>query len=105
MIVYEVSINRSVETFITKLEKHTIAKTLRTIDLLERFGFELTFPHTKKIDKNLHELRIRSDQEVRIFYTFKNNAIVLLHGFVKKTQRTPSREIEQARQELKSSQP
>jgi len=55
------------EKFIQSLEKSTIAKTLRTIDLLEKFGYDLKFPHSKKIAKNLLELRIRGRQEIRIF--------------------------------------
>ncbi len=38
------------EKFISNLEKPTIAKILRTIDLLESFGQQLTMPHSKKVD-------------------------------------------------------
>lgn len=62
--------DNTLEKFILSLEKITIAKVLRTIDLLEQFGFKLGPPHTKKIAHNLFELRIRGRQEVRIFYTF-----------------------------------
>lgn len=39
----------SLEKFISKLDKFTIAKILRTIDLLERFGRNLGLPHSKKV--------------------------------------------------------
>ncbi len=51
--------DQSAEDFITGLDKPTIAKTLRTLDLLEKFGNNLCMPHNKKIDNNLFELRIR----------------------------------------------
>ena len=86
----------SLEKFIHSLEKSTIAKVLRTTDLLEAFGSRLGMPHSKKVGANLFELRVRGNQEVRIFYTFQKTSIILLHGFVKKSQRTPPRELQVA---------
>src|SRR3989338_8400508 len=82
-----------IEDFIGFLEKSTIAKVLRTIDLLERFGPQLTMPHSKKMDRTLFELRVRWQQEIRIFYVFKRDAAILLHGYVKKSQHIPSKEL------------
>ena len=93
--------DKSIEQFILSLDKSTVAKTLRTIDLLEEFGHKLGMPHSKKIDKNLFELRIRGKQEVRIFYGFHKNSIILLHGFIKKSQKIPEREIFTASQRLR----
>ena len=91
----------SLEKFIKSLQKPTIAKVLRTIDLLEKFGQKLGPPHTKKISANLFELRISGKQEVRIFYTFHKSQIFLLQGFVKKSQKIPQKEIKLALQKLK----
>lgn len=85
--------DNNVETFITKLEKSTIAKVLRTIDLLEHFGNHLGMPHSKNIDRSLFELRIRGQQEIRLIYAFYNNKAVILHGFIKKSQKIPQKEI------------
>ena len=89
--------NNEIEKFISSLEKSSIARVLRTIDLFEMFGNELGSPHTKKIEPRLFELRIRGKQEIRIFYTFSSGAAVLLHGFMKKAQCIPKKEIEIAR--------
>ena len=83
----------SLEKFIKNLQKPAAAKVLRSIDLLENFGQQLGPPHTKKISDNLFELRISGKQEVRIFYTFYKSRIFLLHGFVKKSQKLPQREV------------
>jgi len=91
----------SLEEFIESLQKSTIAKVLRTIDLLEEFGPKLGMPHSKKISVYLFELRIRGAQEIRIFYTFHKSQIYLLHGFIKKLERTPKKEICVALQKLK----
>lgn len=95
-----VHIESGVEKFIATLEKPTIAKVLRTIDLLERFGYQLGLPHSKKMKSNLFELRVRGQQEVRIFYTFKKGEIILLHGFIKKSQHIPQCEFKQAIKKL-----
>ena len=94
--------NESLEKFIYSLEKATVAKTLRTINFLEKFGRDLKTPHAKKISGGLFELRIRGKQEIRIFYTFFNSDIVLLHGFIKKSQTIPAKEIKVAKQRQQS---
>lgn len=43
---------------------------------------------------------IRSKQEIRIIYCFKNRNIYLLHAFKKQTQKTPRKEIETALKRL-----
>jgi len=91
----------SLEKFIKSLQKPTTAKVLRTIDLLEKFGQKLGPPHTKKISIHLFELRVPGKQEVRIFYSFHKSQTFLLHGFVKKSQKIPQREIKIATQKLK----
>lgn len=88
--------------FIQSLEKSTTAKVLRTIDLLESFGSKLGMPHSKKVAERLFELRVRGNQEVRIFYSFHKNSAVLLSGFLKKSDKTPRKEIEIALQKLKT---
>jgi phage-related protein len=93
--------DKSLEKFILSLEKPTIAKVLRTLDLLEEFGNVLGAPHTKKISKDLFELRIRGTQEIRIFFAFRKGGAVLLHGFIKKSMKAPPREIDHAKTRLK----
>ena len=72
-----------------------------TIDLLEMFGNRLGHPHTKKIERDLFELRIRGGQDVRLFYTFRKGEIIVLSGFVKKSSRIPKSEIETARRRIR----
>jgi phage-related protein len=92
----------SIEKFIESLEKQKIAKVLHAIDVLEEFGPRLGMPHSKKVARSLFELRVRGEQEVRIFYTFHRSSIVLIHGFVKKSQQTPKKEIRVALQRIKA---
>lgn len=97
----QISLDPKVERFISSLDKQTIAKVLRTIDLLEEFAHRLGMPHSKKVAKGLFELRVRGKQEVRIFYTFDHSVVYLLHGFIKKSPKTPSKELRAAIAKLK----
>ena len=95
--------NNEIEEFISSLEKSTIAKVLRTFDLLETFGNRLGMPHSKKVDDGLFELRVRGVQEVRFLYTFRKGEIVIvLHGFIKKSQKIPSKQLRLAQQRKSS---
>jgi len=88
--------------FIKSLPEKHQSKVYREIDLLESFGTNLSFPHTSKLEgdkyKKLWELRIKSGSDIsRIFYfAYIDNTFVLLHGFVKKSNKTPVRELERA---------
>lgn len=93
--------DEKLEEFIGSLEKAGIAKALRTVDLLKRFGNKLGMPHSKKIAKGLFELRIRGEEEARIIYTFHRDSIVLLHGFKKKSQKIPHKEVNTAHKKLR----
>lgn len=90
-----------VKDFIDGLQAVDQAKLGHNLDLLEQYGYNLGMPHAKPLGNSLMELRVRSGrgrQEVRVFYVFvKNHRIYLLHGFVKKTQATPKKELDIAR--------
>ncbi len=66
-------------------------------------GNELKEPYVKPVkekkNKGLYELRIKFSSDIAgIFYfTYCNNRYVLLHGFIKKTMKTPENEIDRAR--------
>lgn len=92
-----------VAEFIESLTTKEQAKIARSIDLLEEFGILLGMPHVKKLEKDLWELRILFSGNIyRIFFTQKDKqTIMLLHGFKKKTQKTPAKELEIAQERLK----
>ena len=82
-----------VKEFIKKLQGKTIGKVSQNIDLLKIHGPFLGMPYSKRLIKEIYELRIRGKEEVRILYTFSRKNIYLLHAFKKQTQKTPSKEI------------
>ena len=85
------------EEFLESLSEAELAKVLRVIDLLEEFGQNLGMPHSRHMTDGLLELRVRGKREVRIFYCFKGKEAVLLHGVIKKRQRTLAGDISKAR--------
>ncbi|MDO8429609.1 MAG: type II toxin-antitoxin system RelE/ParE family toxin [Candidatus Daviesbacteria bacterium] len=86
----------TIKNSLHSLEKHARSKSSQYIDLLGRFGNKLGMPYSKKITRNLFELRIRGQQEVRIFYCFHQDKAVIVHFFIKKSQKTPRKEIQTA---------
>lgn len=89
-----------IESFISEQVQPTKAKITRMILVLEQYGPNLGMPYSKKIDGDLWELRISGKEAVRIFYTVKENNIILLHIFKKKTEKTSQKELKLARQRL-----
>ncbi|MBQ6971760.1 MAG: type II toxin-antitoxin system RelE/ParE family toxin [Synergistaceae bacterium] len=58
-----------------------------------------TLPYSKPLGDGIFELRARSGRDIsRVPYFFiVNGCVVLTHGFVKKTQKTPKQELERAK--------
>ena len=63
--------------------------------MLQEKGLTLGEPYIKHIDDNIWELRPLRDRI--LFACFENNKFILLSIFMKKTQKTPQREIEKAK--------
>jgi phage-related protein len=94
--------NTKVEEFLSNLEAPTIAKVIKTIELLETFGVRLSMPYTKYLGGKMFELRIQGKEEVRILYFFDRDTVVLLHAFKKKSNKIPKKEILLGRYRLAS---
>ena len=88
-----------IEDFLDDLEPRLLAKTLRTIDLLEYFGHKIREPDSKFLGDGIFEFRTQLGSDItRILYFFVvGEKAILTNGFVKKTQKTPKRERELAK--------
>jgi phage-related protein len=90
------------EDFLLSLSPKLRAKAYSDILLLQKLGINIREPFSSPIKgdkyKGLFELRVKFSSDItRIFYfMYDKNVFVLLHGFVKKTNKTPEREIEKA---------
>lgn len=68
------------------------------IEMLKRYGTKAGEPYVKHIEKEIWELRPLRHRI--LFVGWINNSYVLLHHFIKKTKKTPLKEIERAKREL-----
>lgn len=100
IILYDTEEGRCpVQELLDSLEPKLLAKTLRTIDLLEINGPALREPYSKSLENGIFELRTKQGTDItRILYFFiVGKKVVLTNGFVKKTQKTPKTEKELAK--------
>lgn len=70
---------------------------------MEIYGPNLGMPHTRAMGEGLFELRLKAAEGIaRVFYcTLIGRKIVTLHQFVKKSEKTPRKELEIARRRMK----
>jgi phage-related protein len=70
---------------------------------IEAIGPNLGSPHTEAFGEGLFELRLQAHEGIaRVFFcTLVGRRVMMLHSFIKKTQKTPQREIEIARKRMK----
>ena len=95
--------NADVVDFIRRLPSGLAARYLRLTDLMLEFGSRLGMPHTRSLKDGLFELRVKGKEGIaRIFYcTVVDRRVVMLHGFIKKSQKTPRRHLELAKRRLR----
>lgn len=70
--------------------------------MMLEFGPNLGMPRTKALSDGLFELRVKGKEGIaRVFYcTLAGQRIIMLHSFIKKSQKTPPKEIKLAREHL-----
>lgn len=82
----------------SKLDRVRLKKISEYLELLKSYGTRAGLPSTRHIEDDIWELRPM--QERILFAYWKDNKFLLLHHFVKKTQKTPQREIDQAKRNM-----
>ena len=92
-----------VADFIDSLPVGTQAKVFRLIGLLGRYGVLLKEPYTRQIKEKIRELRIKDSRgAIRVLYFgYTGKRFILLHGFVKKMDKTPTQDITIAEKRMK----
>ena len=87
--------NDALQAEIIALPEGLSGRYFALTDRMELHGANLGLPHTKAFGDGLFELRLKSTEGIaRVFYcTLVRRRIVMLHSFVKKSQKTPLREL------------
>jgi phage-related protein len=92
--------NEPVRLWLKKLDRadrKALGEDLKTA----QYGWPLGMPLIRKMEPGLWEVRSSITQGIaRVIFTVSDGTMVLLHGFVKKTQKTPLPELRKARQRL-----
>lgn len=80
-----------------------LANLLHILEMIEEFGPALGKPHTAPMGEGLYEIRAKGKEGIgrSLFCTVKGKEVIILHSFIKKTQKTPTREIKKARNRMR----
>lgn len=94
--------NFPVRNFLRSLDEGTYARFARSFERLRERNIFAKEPLVKHIQDKIWELRVESNKNTyRILYIFFNGKrIILLHGFSKKTQKLPQKELDIAKKRL-----
>ena len=78
-------------------DKKVIGEDIKTVE----FGWPLGMPLIRKLEPDLWEVRSNTSTEIaRVVFTVDREVIVLLHGFIKKSDKTPLDDLSLARKRL-----
>ena len=84
------------------------ARLIRLMEAVETIGLEqLHEPHVKHLEGKLWELRAKASEGIArgIYVTVTGRRVVILHVFVKKSQKTPTAALNLARERMKRVKP
>ena len=78
-------------------EMRIVGEDIKTV----QFGFPLGMPLVRKMEPGLWEVRSTLINRIaRVIFTVEDGVIVLLHGFIKKSQKTPLEDLQMARERV-----
>lgn len=78
-------------------ERKTIGEDLKTV----QFGWPLGMPLIRKLEPGIWEVRSNISRGIaRVLFTVEGHSIVLLHGFIKKSQKISRTDLQTARVRL-----
>ncbi len=91
-----------VEEDILELPEGLLSRYFKLTELIIEFGPNLGMPHTRAIENGLFELRVKGKEGIaRVFFCTKaGKRIIVLHSFIKKTRKTPKKELKLANERM-----
>jgi phage-related protein len=95
--------SKTLEEEVLGLPAGFVARFVRYAERMEMFGPDLGMPHTRAMGSGLFELRLKAPEGIArvMFCTLVGREIIMLHQFVKKSEKTPRKELETARRRMK----
>jgi phage-related protein len=85
-------------------EAKVIAKFAHIFELLQEQGTSVGKPYVAPVEDKLYEIRVEHNTNIyrTIYFAYTGKRFILLHGFQKKTQKTPKKEIDIAKDRMKA---
>ena len=105
---WSVETHRAADDEILALPAKLQARLLRLMEMVEAVGLDqIHEPHVKHLDGKLWELRAKAQEGIArgIYVAMTGRRVIVLHVFVKKTQKTPKAALELARERMKEVEP
>ena len=95
--------NQKVEAETLAFPAGILANLLHILEMIEEFGPNIGKPYTAPMGNRLFEIRAKGKEGIgrALFCIEEDKEIIILHSFIKKTQKTPNRELEKARRRMK----
>ncbi|WP_165312563.1 type II toxin-antitoxin system RelE/ParE family toxin [Vibrio ziniensis] len=92
-----------VEQTILSMPPKIQARIIRLLELIEDYGADLGEPHTKAMGEGLFEIRAKAQEGIaRGLFCYRDGRnIIILHAFVKKSLKTPNKDIKLAKNRMK----
>ena len=80
-----------------------LANFLHIAEMIEELGPNLGRPYVGTIGSGLYEIRAKGKEGIgrSMYCTVKGREVVILHSFIKKTQKTPKKELDLAKKRMK----
>ena len=95
--------NEKVEQITLNFPPGILANFLHIAEMIEEFGISIGKPYIASMGGGLFEIRAKGKEGIgrSFFCTIKGAEIIILHSFVKKSQKTPKKELNLARKRMK----
>ena len=94
--------NEKVKEETLRFPRGILTNFLHIAEIIEEFGPAIGKPYTAPMGSGLFEIRAKGKEGIgrSLFCTVKGKEIIILNSFIKKTQKTPKKEIDKARKRM-----
>lgn len=95
--------NKKVEQTTLDFPPGILANFLHIAEMIEEYGPALGKPYTASMGKGLFEIRSKGKEGIgrSLYCMVKGREIIILHSFIKKSQKTPKKELDLAKKRMK----
>lgn len=92
-----------VKKWLDEIGNEPRAEIFKVFEMLSKYGIDLGLPFVRPIENKIYEVRAKDKSGIYrvLYFAYKEKTFVMLHGFQKKTQVTPRKEIDIAIKRMK----